>query len=247
MLKKIIKLLPVLVLAFTTVQASADAIEISVDVENPPFMYLAGGKPGGLYPALILAAFKEAGQAVDISAKPWKRCLFDTDNSKSGTGGIYKNNERLQKYDFSEPIFVEKMAVYFNKTKPLNFDTVADLFGKKVGVIRGWSYGDDFDKAVKEGKIVAEEVKGDQQNFGKLIMGRVDAVLAIDEAGTATLKDGKYAAVLKSPRYLFENPTFVAFNKSQKYTELLVKFNQAVEVLRKSGELGKIASAELSK
>jgi polar amino acid transport system substrate-binding protein len=85
------------------------------------------------------------------------------------------------------------------------------------------------------------------QNFKKLIAGRLDAVLAIEEAGATQLKGGSFGDIEKSARYLFENPTFLAFNKSTKQTEVLAKFNKAIDDMRKSGKLNKIATGELSK
>jgi len=237
----------VLALATTLHTHAADPLVICVDAANPPFMSSVEGKAAGLYPALIASALQTAGVSAQMDARPWKRCIADIDAGTVGVGGIYKNEERLKKYDFSEQIFVEKMAVYYNKTHALDFTGVDKLYGKKVGVVRGWSYGDDFDKAVKDGKITVDEVAADAQNFQKLAAGRVDAVLAIDEAGTAALKGGKFADVEKSTKYLFENPTFLAFNKGTKQTEALAKFNKAVADMKKSGQLNKIATTELSK
>jgi len=229
------------------VAALAGETLVGVDSENPPFMSAKDGKAVGLYPAIITAAFAAMGDTVQIDPKPWKRCLSDTDAGTAGTGGIYKNDERLKKYDFSEQIFVEKMAVYFNKSHPVTFNGVADLLGKKVGVVRGWSYGDDFDKAAKEGKITTEEVTSDAQNFQKLAAGRVDVVLAIEEAGNSQLKAGKQTGLERAPTYLFQNPTYLAFNKSSKQTELLAKFNKVIAEMKKSAKLDKIAGTELTR
>lgn len=245
--KKSVQVLSVVSLVFSLQAHAADPSVVCVDAENPPFMSSVAGKAAGLYPALIAEAFQTAGQSVQLDAKPWKRCIADMDDARTGVGGIYKNEERLKKYDFSEQIFVEKMAVFSTKARKLEFTGVTSLIGKRVGVMRGWSYGDEFDKAAKEGKITAEEVNSDAQNFQKLSAGRLDAVLAIDEAGATLLKGGHYADVEKSSKYLFENPTFLAFNKSAKQTDVLSKFNKAIDDMRKNGKLGKLASAELSK
>jgi polar amino acid transport system substrate-binding protein len=182
-----------------------------------------------------------------MDASPWKRCIADIDDGSVGVGGIYKNEERLHKYDFSDAIFSERMAVYFHTTTPLNFLGVDSLMRKRVGVVCGWSYGDGFDKAVKDGKITVEEVAADAQNFQKLAAGRIDTVLAIEEAGAALLKGGKWTAVRKSPHYLFENPTYLAFNKSAAQLDTLSKFNKAVSSMKKSGQIQRIASEELSR
>lgn len=247
MRKKMVKVLAAVSLVFSLQAHAADPVVVCVDAENPPFMSSVGGKAAGLYPALIAEAFMASKLNIQLDAKPWKRCIADMDEARTGVGGIYKNDERLKKYDFSDPIFVEKMAVFSTKGRKFDFSGVASLMGKRVGVMRGWSYGDEFDKAAKEGKITAEEVSSDAQNFQKLSAGRLDAVLAIDEAGATQLKGGAYADVEKSAKYLFENPTFLAFHKSANQADALSKFNKAIDDMRKTGKLGKIATSALSK
>jgi len=247
LIKSIIKMVSLLGLAVSLQAHAADPIAVGVDAENPPFMSAISGKAAGLYPALIAEAFRSAGLAVQLEAKPWKRCLVDMDEGHAGVGGIYKNDERLKKYDFSDQIFVEKMAVYSHKTDRVEFTGVASLYGKRVAVLRGWSYGEEFDKAAKEGKILVEEAGSDAQNFQKLAAKRVQVALAIDEAGATLIKGGKFPDVERNAKFLFENPTFLAFNKSTKQTETLAKFNKAIEEMKKNGKLAKIADAELSK
>ncbi len=244
---KATKYVPLLSLVVTLQTYAADGpLVVCVDTANPPFMSLVNGKAAGLYPTLIATALQAAGVSAKLDARPWKRCIADIDDAKVGVGGIYKNEERLKKYDFSEQIFVEKMAVYFHTARPVEFAGVDSLAGKRVGVVRGWSYGDAFDKAVKDGKITVEEVSGDAQNFQKLASKRVDAVLAIEEAGAAQLKAGTFTEVQKSPHYLFENPTYLAFNKSGGQTHTLKKFNKAITTLKKAGQLQTIATETLS-
>ena len=244
---KVPKFVPLLALVAALHANSADVpVLVCVDAANPPFMSLVDGKAAGLYPRLIATALQVAGVSAKLDARPWKRCIADLDEARLGVGGIYKNEERLRKYDFSEPIFVEKMAVYFHTSRPLDFAGTESLAGKRVGVVRGWSYGDTFDKAVRDGKLTAEEVASDAQNFQKLAAKRLDAVLAIEEAGAALLKTSPSADVQKSPRYLFENPTYLAFNKSADQKTTLEKFNKAISHLKKTGQLNTLASEALS-
>lgn len=227
-----------------TVRAAEPTV-VGVDSNNPPFMYADAGQAVGLYPVLLRALFAQAGLALKLEAKPWKRCLQDTDEGRAGTGGIYKNEERLRKYDFSEPLFVERMAVYQHRSRPLGFDSLESLHGKRVGVARGWSYGDSFDKAVREGVIHTEEVSADAQNFQKLSNQRLDAVLAIEEAGAAQMAQTGMQDIVKSPRYLFENPTYLAFAKSAQQGATLAAINRALETLRRQGRLQALAAQAL--
>lgn len=231
-------------LAAPTARA-ADPIAVGVDANNPPFMYAEAGQAAGLYPVLLRALFAQAGLPLKLEAKPWKRCLQDTDEGRAGTGGIYKNEERLRKYDFSEALFVERMAVYQHRSHPFAFNGLESLYGKRVGVARGWSYGDGFDKAAREGLIQIEEVGADAQNFQKLANLRLDAVLAVEEAGTAHLAQPGLQDIVKSPRYLFENPTYLAFAKTARQTAILTAINHALEVLRRQGRLEALAAQAL--
>lgn len=224
---------------------AADATLVNVDQENSPFMYSQGGKAAGVYPALIESAFNRMNVPVSIKAIPWKRCIQEIDDGVAGVGGIYKNAERLKKYDYSEPLFIEKLVIFYPKANPINFTKIEDLKGKKVGVIRGWSYGDAFDNARKAGTFTADEGASDDQNFQKMDLGRLDIVVAIKESGEDLMK--KYKNIEAVPTPLIENPAFLALAKSANKAALLKQFDQAIKDMKKSGEFQKLVSAELAK
>lgn len=118
----------------------------------------------------------------------WKRAIENLDANKGGVAGIYKNLERQKKYVFSEPIHVEQLMLYQRQSTFDNPTEIDDLRGQTVGVIRGWSYGDQIDDARKRGVFSASEATGDEQNFQMLALGRVDTVIAIGEAGDVWVK-----------------------------------------------------------
>ncbi len=234
-----------LLATLATFAFAADKVVINVDEANSPFMFGKGGKAEGIYPALLAAAFKRMKVEVSIEPKPWKRAIQEIDEGTAGVGGIYKNAERLKKYDYSEQLFSEKLVIYFNKANPVNYTKIDDLKGKRVGVLRGWSYGDDFDNARKAGAFLTEEIGSDDQNFQKLDLGRLDAVVAVSESGADLMVKYKNIGAAATP--LAENPSFLAFAKRANQTALLKQFDQTIAELKKSGEFKKIVSAELAK
>jgi polar amino acid transport system substrate-binding protein len=233
-----------LLAALSSFAFSADNLVVNVDEANSPFMYSKGGKAAGIYPGLIESAFKHMNVPVSVETKPWKRAIQEIDEGQAGVGGIYKNAEREKKYDYSDQIFLEKLVIYFNKAHPVNFKEIGDLKGKKVGVLRGWSYGDDFDNARKANELTAEEVASDDQNFQKLDQGHLDAVVAINESGNALLPKFKSIGYAANP--LSQNPTYLTFAKSANKTAVLKQFDQAIKDMKKSGEFQKIVAAELA-
>ncbi|MDT8992058.1 transporter substrate-binding domain-containing protein [Curvibacter sp. APW13] len=225
---------------------AADVV-VSVDEGNPPFMYAKDGKPEGVYPAVLREAFARMGVALKLQARPWKRAIAEIDEGSAGVGGIYKNDERVKKYDYSAPILAEKMAVYMGSKKKFEFKTAADLRGMSVGVIRGWSYGDDFDALRKAGQVNVEETGSDAQNLQKLAAGRLDAVLVIAEAAAAIVKAQKLQGIEAAPTLLASNMAHLAFNKSASQAALLEKFNKVLAEMQKSGALETILVQELAK
>lgn len=228
--------------AAPAVALAEQATLVNFDAANPPFMYGSAQHADGLYPSLVVAVFNQMGKPVKLSAKPWKRALRELDLGVAGVGGIYKTEERLRKYDYSEVLFVERIAVYHHHDKPVAFDELSDLYGKRVGTLLGWSYGDEFDNARKAGKILVEEVPSDVQNFDKLARGRLDAVLAIEQVGAGILKSGSYTGIQKSPVYLAEKSTHLAFHKKAEAAVLLAEFNRALRDIRQNGVYGRILS-----
>ncbi len=138
------------------------------------------------------------------------------------------------------------MVVYFNKDKPIDFKTIADLYGKRVGVMRGWVYDEAFEAGRKSGRIVTEEVGNDQANFLKLEAGRLDAILAIEETGKLMLTTGKFGHVTQSSAFLSVNKSYLAFKKNSGQNELLANFNKTLAEMRKNGSFDELVRKALS-
>jgi hypothetical protein len=59
--------------------------------------------------------------------------------------GIYQNLARMSLFYYSDPIYIETMRVCVKTGHTFPFSGVVDLSGKRVGINRGWSYGEVFD------------------------------------------------------------------------------------------------------
>jgi len=214
---------------------------IAVDAADAPFMYEADGQAAGLYPLAIAEAYRRMGTEVTIAAVPWKRALDGADNALNGVAGLYKTEDRLKKYDYSDKLFDEVVMIYVRKGHGFPFATVDDLKGRSVGVIRGWSYGDAFDTARRDGLFIAEEAAGDEQNFAILDAGHIDCILAIGEAAAAAIASHGWHEQFEALALpLSKNPSYVAFNKSAGKQADLRRLDAAIAAMRADGSFDRL-------
>ncbi|MDR7270710.1 polar amino acid transport system substrate-binding protein [Pelomonas saccharophila] len=236
-----------LALAATPLAArAAPEVVIALDTQNPPFMYAGrDGLPHGVYPLLLRTLFNQIDVPARLVCLPWPRALAGLERAEHGVGGIYATAERQARHDFSQALHVETLKVYTRRGGLRLFDRIEDLRGLRVGVLRGWSYGDSFDAAARAGAFGVEPVSSDSQNFGKLERGFLDVAVAIEQSGDALLVTGDYPSVRALPNPLTENPTYLAFNKTAQQRALIARFDESLDKLRRSGEHARIVSLGL--
>lgn len=220
---------------------------VQVDDSNPPFMYQVNGMATGVYPALVKAVFTRAGVPVQVRAKPWVRVLNDMDRGHGSIAGVYRNNDRVRKWDFSVPLFTENIAVFMRRDADWRFTGFSDLNGRTIGTVRGWSYGESFDTARAIPLLTAEDTQSDRHNLRKLASNRLDAVLAVEEAGVNALQSMGITTIVAAKRYLSSNPAHIAFPKNSGREALLQHLNKAITELKREGEIDRIFLQELNR
>jgi len=237
-------LLACAVVAFMTVQAGAEPLLVLFDKANPPFMYAtADNKAAGVYPALVAAAFSRMDQPVEFEAVPWKRALQLLGSGRGGVAGLYKTEERLRRYDFSDPLHVETLLLVQRAEDPFPYADVMSLRGRLVGVLRGWSYGEEFDKARSSGLFAVEEEDGDIQNFEKLLARRIDCMITVKESAEVYMaSSNSREQFLVQPRPFAQHSAHLAFSKQAHMRGFLEAFNKTMADMRRDGAWDSIVS-----
>ncbi len=216
-------------------------VVVGFDHNAPPFMSAENGRTVGIYPSLVEAVFKDAGVPFRAESAPFARVIFNVDRGLWGAGGILKTPARIAKYDFSDYLYLETLVVYYNSKTPIQYTQLSDLRSKRVGTLQGWSYGEAFDVAIQEFDIQVKPLPSDEQNFRKLQLGRLDAVIVLEESGISLMRTGQFSDLAKASHVFRQNPSFIAFNKNARQGPLLAKLNKSLVKLRKSGQLASIA------
>lgn len=221
---------------------SAEAVRIAVDAYNPPNMYVKDGNAAGLYPILLKAIFKRINRDVIIEALPWKRAFAMAAAGEIGIAGIYKTIERLKIFDYSDKHHSEELLIFVKKGNTFKLNSIADLDGKRIGVIRGWSYGDEFDKARAMKRFVVEDVSRDNLSFKMLQDNRLDCVVASKVSGLLQLTCNDHFDVIALDKPLRINPVYIAFSKSTDKLELIRDINEAIRQMKADGEYNQIVA-----
>lgn len=227
----------------------ADPVNVSVDEAYPPYMYNRNNVATGLYPEIVAAIFARIGRDTSVSALPWKRALKLGEAGFGGVAGIYKNKERLTIYDYSAPLYEEKMVLYVKKGHAFAFSNIADLKGKKVGLNFGWSYGDAIDSARKAGLFSTDDsVKNNLANFRKLIGERTDCFIVDELAARKIISQQGFDGLVEQLDIpVSVNAGYLVFLKTLKQKSLLDEFNKAMKQLRSEGAYDVIIDSVIKK
>lgn len=113
----------------------------------------------------------------EIRRYPWRRVLHNGENGEGLIFGIYKTPERLKIFQFSEPVYTDKVWLVSRCDNSFSFNSLQDLKGKTIGIVQGSSAGDEFDKQVNilfKPEYNTSSLAG---RFSKLYQKRMDAFL----------------------------------------------------------------------
>jgi ABC-type amino acid transport substrate-binding protein len=127
------------------------------------------------------------------------------------------------------------------KGKEFDFTGIEDLYGKRIGIQSGWFVSSQFDEAVSECKILAEETTENESNLQKLHQGRIDAFISNYHISMYTLK--KLALLenivtlpkpVKKKKGVYWTISKKANNIKNK-SEFIEKVNKAIEEIHNDG------------
>jgi len=139
-------------------------------------------------------------------------------------------------------MYYDDMLLVVIKGNEFNYNNIVDLKGKKVGTVRGVSFGEEFDKAVNDNLFKVIEDDNPRHRLVKLLRGHMDVALI------GPGKTGIYDAIKKDP-YLIKNkdkfvilpvpfnrdPNYLGISKEMNKKDFLKKFNKSLQKGHESG------------
>jgi polar amino acid transport system substrate-binding protein len=164
------------------VQTLAEPVHLRLStVDNfKPFIWDDGGGPRGIDYDIVREMCRRMDLNCQVEYHPWKRVLSRIEDGLSDGGFTgFRTPERQAYAHFpSHPLHFSTYNIFVETGREFDFDTVADLYGKTIGIRRGFKINPEFEQAMKEGRLIIKEVNTDAQNIRLLLAGRVDAVAA---------------------------------------------------------------------
>jgi len=147
------------------------------DDDFPPYSYEQNGRLMGIDVEIIQSMAGKLNLDIKIRLVPWKRLIMMTKNGLcDGSFSLFHTNERevFALYAFSQPIHVSRFPLFYKKGSIIKFNTIEDLYGKVIGINRGFSISEAFDLAVKQGKIKINIENEVDKNVALTANGRID-------------------------------------------------------------------------
>ena len=235
---KIIKIIVLIVFlsAFVTnTNAELQNINVTCD-EWPPYQIVENDYVSGFSTKVVKAVFERMKVNIkSIEVYPWKRAISMIE--KGIADALFSANYTKERADFAfypdEKIVDSPWVMWVREEDELKFESFDDLLGKKVGLVRGYSYTTDFWNFVKKHNIY-EEVTNDEQNFKKLNAGRVDFIAAELGNGFYIVKNMEFNKIIIP---LKENPLksdglYIIFNKKNVNKSFVDKFSNELKKLK---------------
>ena len=197
----------------------------------------------GIASKIVSDAFKNEGLQTEIVIRPWKRAFVETKKGKFHGSLLWrKTTDRQSFFYYSDPV-VEVQVVFFHlKSKKFNWNKLNDLAGLKIGAVNSFNYDDEFDAAMKSGLLMADYVTTQEQNFRKLLNGRIDITPVVKRSGYATIKEmftpNEIALITSHPLPLANQELHLVLSKKLPENKKILKsFNRGLKKLKDSGKI----------
>jgi len=210
-------------------------------LEWPPF---TGEKlqNQGVLVDLVKQAFKTSGHEINVSIVPWDRAMASTKSGQTDVMvGLWYNDTRNKDYIFSKPFLYNRIVFIKRTDDSFEYNGLDELKGKKVGVVRNYSYNDAFNSA---NHFKKPDTSNLQSNLKKLAAGRIDLTLEDEIVARYILnKELKQlnSKVTFTANALDEKSVHVAISrKNPKAESLIAAFDKGIAALKDNGHYEKI-------
>jgi len=228
-----------ILLSTLSVQVHANVVWAIQD-EWPPYV-IDSHEVRGLAHEIISEAFLTQGYKLKHTIKPWSRALREVATQRYDIAlTVWKSSERLEYLYFSDAYLTNSLIFVSLKENTFEYNGLTSLNQKRIGVLRGYAYDDDFMQSNDFDRLDAENLL---TNIRKLKAGRIDALVADKIFFRWFVKhndlDINDFSLIDNP--LAENPLYIAISHDHPNKERIISaFNMGLKKLQQSGQIATI-------
>jgi polar amino acid transport system substrate-binding protein len=217
--------------------------EITLGSDYWPILSDGSLADGGQVTKTIRNAYLSVGITVKRIEIPWSRILASVLESPAPIAGGYpfgKTTEREALYLFSDAVGSATRYVYYNVAKPFAWETIEDMRGMRIGIVRGAVFGayhEQLMAKIKEHPDFAtiDPAKDELTNFMKLAGGRIDICFCDEtqaEYAIAKLPAADQAKIRAAKKPIMERAMlYVLFRKDPRGKRLCDALNAGLRNL----------------
>jgi polar amino acid transport system substrate-binding protein len=227
--------------------AAESELKLLVASQVAPKMFLdEDGKPTGYVTQVAIAILRRAGYTPVVEAVPWARAYKKALDGEGVLAGFSKTIEREKVFNFTDVVLEDRVQVITLKKASFKIAQFSDLKGKRVGIQRGSSYGEQFEAALP--MFHEDRDSSGDSRLNKLIAERIDAAI-LSGGNTAVKYYSKIAGVDMSLLTVQTPPLVVDLNyigiakTRPDQAEVTSRLNAAIAALRADGSIAKIVAA----
>ena len=226
----------IMLFVFLTVFAAKSNAELnSIDIicdEWPPYQVVENNQLKGFSTRVVKIVFKRMKVDIkSIKVYPWIRAMIMIEKGKADA--LFSANYTKDRTKFAfypgEKKVDSPWVMWVREEDDLKFESFDDLSGKKIGIVRGYSYTSDFWVFLKEHNNY-DEIANDELNFRKLNVGRVDFIPAELGNGSHLVKKlgfNKIIPLKKNP--LKSDSLYIIFSKKNVSKSFVDKFSKELK------------------
>ena len=220
---------------------NAEVITIAAEDDWIPY---ARNDGTGLANDIIKSAFESVGITVEYKVFPYSRVLYYLKEGEYAAGFNVPLDEKSRKNFIlgKQPLFEADSAYYYNTDSPLKALTRDELeHGERIGVVRGYGYGDHYLNLVEKGLINEEEANSETCNLKKLAAGRIDATILYEKTAGILISRMHLDKRIKTAFNNEKTPIYLAFSKNHPAGKYYCdKFDEGMRKIKANGVYEKI-------
>ena len=210
----------------------------------PPFLYSESDNyiTSGVAFDMINAIFRNIPEAhVAFPRMPWKRSLLQMElGDKDGVALIIKTPAREKNLVFSLPYIQADAKVFYNKKRFPNgfsWSSLNDLKGYRVGLIAGHYFGEEVERARKDGTLTIDESTNVDLAFRLLEYRRVDFTIISVPVALASVRQAGWLDDLGIADKVVTTYQFhIGISLNSQARRLIPRINEAIIHLAETGE-----------